>query len=278
MWRWRVRSGGTSSIVCCSTAHGPWCSREVDVVVTSDEVWEARRTSFGSGAANYAAGRPGYPREVVEACLPRGAGRVLDLAAGTGPLTTALLELGLSVVAVEPLDDMRAFVPAAAEAIAGTAEQIPLPDESVDAVFVGQAWHWFDVPKAVAECARVLRPGGTLNPMWNLLDASDPLSLRLSDIAMVDQCSARMLDNPNPPFAANDLFSTPRRTLTRYRLGYTWERVEAFIRSTSVMILAGDDQRDRVLTEAREAMPDGEFELSFICEAWSATKLQGTRQ
>lgn len=241
--------------------------------MTSDEVWEARRTSFGSGAANYAAGRPGYPREVVEACLPRGAGRVLDLAAGTGPLTTALLELGLSVVAVEPLDDMRAFVPAAAEAIAGTAEQIPLPDESVDAVFVGQAWHWFDVPRAVAECARVLRPGGTLNPMWNLLDASDPLSLRLSDLAMHDQCSARMLgDDAAPPFDAAGLFSPPRRTIARYRLPYDLARVAALVASTSVSILASPEDRAATLAAVRAAMPDGDFDLAWVCEAWSAVR------
>ncbi|HWA67313.1 MAG TPA: methyltransferase domain-containing protein [Mycobacteriales bacterium] len=240
--------------------------------MTAQPSWEARRTSFGAGAASYAAGRPGYPREVIERCLPAGAVEVLDLAAGTGPLTAGLLELGLSVVAVEPSDEMRALIPAGARAVAGAAEEIPLPDASVDAIFVGQAWHWFDVPRAVAECARVLRAGGTLTPMWNLLDASDPLSLRLSDIAMIDQCSARMLDDPKPPFTAGDLFSTPRRTLTRYRLGYTWARVEAFIRSTSVMILAGDEERDRVLAEARAAMPDGEFELSFICESWTSQK------
>lgn len=240
--------------------------------MTTDEIWEQRRTSFGAGATNYQAGRPGYPREVLERCLPPGASEVLDLAAGTGPLTAGLLDLGLAVTAVEPLDDMRALIPAAATAIAGTAEDIPLADESVDAVFVGQAWHWFDIPRAVAEIHRVLRPGGTLTPMWNLLDASDPLSLRLSDIAMLDQCSARMLDDPKPPFEAGQLFSPPSRNLTQYRLPYTWPRVEALVRSTSVMILASAEERDRVLTTAHEAMPDGEFELAWICEAWCSTR------
>jgi SAM-dependent methyltransferase len=240
----------------------------------TDAAWEARRTSFGAGAANYRAGRPGYPREVIERCLPSGAREVLDLAAGTGPLTAGLLELGLSVVAVEPLDDMRALIPADARAVAGTAEQIPLPDASVDAVFVGQAWHWFDVPSAVAEIHRVLRPGGTMTPMWNLLDAADPLSLTLSEIAMHDECSARMLgDDATPPYDPAGLFSTPARSVTHYELPYDAARVEALVASTSFSILAAPEERERILATVRDALPDGPFSLSWICEAWSSVKL-----
>jgi SAM-dependent methyltransferase len=241
--------------------------------MTSEATWEARRTSFGAGAANYAAGRPGYPREVIERCLPAGATEVLDLAAGTGPLTTGLLELGLSVVAVEPSDQMRALIPSAARAVAGTAEQIPLPDESVDAIFIGQAWHWFDIPRAVAESHRVLRPGGTLTQMWNLLDASDPLSRTLSDLAMHDECSARMLtDDAVPPYDAVGLFAAPERIITRYDVPYDTARVEALIASTSVSILASDEERRDTWDAVRKAMPAGDFALSWICEAWSAAK------
>jgi len=95
---------------------------------------------------------------------------VLDLAAGTGKLTRLLVERFERVIAVEPLDGMRAvleeLVPEA-EALAGEAEALPLPDASVDAVFVGEAFHWFGGPAAVAEIVRVLRPGGTLVLMWN---------------------------------------------------------------------------------------------------------------
>jgi SAM-dependent methyltransferase len=241
--------------------------------VTTDEIWEARRTSFGAGAANYAAGRPGYPASVLTECLPAGASEVLDLAAGTGPLTAGLLDLGLSVVAVEPLDDMRAHIPAGARALAGTAEDIPLPDASVDAVFIGQAWHWFDIQRAVGEIHRVLRPGGTMTPMWNLLDAEDPRSLALSELAMHDECSARMLgDDAQPPYDPAGLFSEPRRIITRYSVPYDRDRVEALVRSTSFSILAADDDRERTLAAVRDSLPDGEFSLAWICEAWTSIK------
>jgi SAM-dependent methyltransferase len=97
---------------------------------------------------------------------PRGA-RVVDLAAGTGRLTRELLAAGASVTAVEPVDAMRAHITATA-AIGGTAEAIPLADSSLDAVFVAEAFHWFDAAAALPEIARVLRPRGGLAIMWNV--------------------------------------------------------------------------------------------------------------
>ena len=85
---------------------------------------------------------------------------VLDLGAGTGKLTSALRERFARVIAVEPDNAMRAFV--AGESLAGSAEAIPLDDDTVDAVFVGEAFHWFDWEPALAEIARVVRAGGGL--------------------------------------------------------------------------------------------------------------------
>ena len=91
---------------------------------------------------------------------------MVDLAAGTGKLTRILSQRFARVVAVEPDDAMRALI-SGAEALAGTAEDIPLPDGSADAVFCGEAFHWFDGVVALAEIARVLRPRGGLALMWN---------------------------------------------------------------------------------------------------------------
>ena len=241
--------------------------------MTDTADWEQRRTSFGTAAEQYQAGRPGYPREALLQCLPESANEVLDLAAGTGPLTANLLDIGLSVIAVEPLDEMRALIPAPARAIAGTAEQIPLPDESVDAVFIGQAWHWFDIPRAVAEIHRVLRPGGVIAPMWNLLDADDPVSLRLSEVAAPDECSANMQSDEQPPFDPAGLFTAPERLIVPYALPYNRNRVHALISSVSVTIKAPAEERERILDAATNAVPEGNFFLSWICEAWFSVKL-----
>ena len=101
--------------------------------------------------------------------------RVLDLAAGTGKLTRLLVPTGAFVVAVEPVEAMRAALTRSlpeVQALAGTAEAIPLPAASIDAVAVGQAFHWFDGDAALAEIHRVLRPGGRLGLIWNVKDES----------------------------------------------------------------------------------------------------------
>lgn len=131
--------------------------------------------SFGRIAAEYNAVRPEYAPEAVaraqEALRLGPQARVVDLAAGSGTLTRALTRTFADVVAIEPDDDMRAVLARQlpdVELLVGTAEQIPLPDASADAVFVGDAFHWFDGPTAVAELDRVLRPGGGVALLWNL--------------------------------------------------------------------------------------------------------------
>lgn len=130
-------------------------------------------SSFGAVAAAYERGRPPYPPEAVDWLLPAGASRVLDLGAGTGKLTRQLRDRGLDVIAVEPSEGMREQLARAVPGVpvhAGSAEKIPLPDHSVDAVLVAQAWHWVDRSRAVPEVARVLVPGGRLGLVWNIRD------------------------------------------------------------------------------------------------------------
>ena len=138
------------------------------------EVHDRRARSFDGVADAYRRARPTYPSAAVAWVLEIAPGRrVVDLAAGTGKLTQVLVSEGADVVAVEPLDRMRAAleqtVPGV-RALAGTAEQIPLPDASADAVLVAQAFHWFDAARALAEIPRVLVPGGVVGLLWNLRD------------------------------------------------------------------------------------------------------------
>jgi ubiquinone/menaquinone biosynthesis C-methylase UbiE len=141
--------------------------------------------SFDRAAEVYERARPEYPAEAVDWMLPPGAKTVLDLGAGTGKLTRALAARGLEVFAVDPssnmLDQLRAAIPGATVSV-GTAEDIPLADASVDAIVVGQAWHWVDQDAALPSVARVLRPGGTLGLVWNIRDDRVPWVQRLTEV------------------------------------------------------------------------------------------------
>jgi SAM-dependent methyltransferase len=144
-----------------------------------------RASSFARVAREYERGRPGYPREAIEWLLGEKPLEVLDVGAGTGKLTGALLDAGHRVIAVEPLAQMRAILAAglpAARALAGSAEALPLEDASVDAVTVGAAFHWFDQRAALAEIARVLRPPGVLGLLGNGFDVARPWVARVREI------------------------------------------------------------------------------------------------
>ena len=143
---------------------------------------------FARGA-RYERARPGYPADAVDTLL-RACGigpgtRVLDLAAGTGKLTRHLVACGAQVVAIEPVAGMRAQLASNivdAQIHDGTAERIPAADGSMDAVTVGQAFHWFDGPAAVREISRVLAPGGALGLVWNVMDRRVPWVGDLQDL------------------------------------------------------------------------------------------------
>ncbi|WP_422775132.1 class I SAM-dependent methyltransferase, partial [Pseudomonas aeruginosa] len=122
--------------------------------------------------------RPDYPPEIaawLRETIGLHAGMtVIDLGAGTGKFTPRLLETGAQAIAVEPVPQMLEKLSAAlpqVKTLAGTAEAIPLPDESVDAVVCAQSFHWFATPQALAEIRRILKPGGKLGLVWNMRDA-----------------------------------------------------------------------------------------------------------
>jgi SAM-dependent methyltransferase len=136
---------------------------------------EAPPDAFGRTAREYELGRPDWPEELLDRVIAElGLGRdaaVLDLGAGTGKLTRLLVPRFERVVAVEPDNAMRAVleeVVPGAESLAGSGEAIPLDDGDVDAVFSGEAFHWFAGAESMAEIVRVLRPLGALVILWNI--------------------------------------------------------------------------------------------------------------
>ena len=239
----------------------------------TSENWSERRVAFGSAAQAYATGRPSYPVEAVRWALPPDARTVLDLAAGTGKLTERLLELGLDVHAVEPLAEMRAVIPAGARAVDGTAEAIPLPDGSVDAITVGQAYHWFDPPAALAEMRRVLRPGGTIGLFWNLLDDSDPWVAEFTGAIGAEERASEIFADPPPVWTGADGLSEPERGLFSYTETYDADRLVAYVVSRSQTILLPDDERAALVELVRSTAPAGEFALPIVCEAWRGVRL-----
>ncbi|HEX9775661.1 MAG TPA: class I SAM-dependent methyltransferase [Actinomycetota bacterium] len=141
------------------------------------EIHSVAARGFGAAAETYAAARPEYPPAAVDAvveamALPAGH-RVLELGAGTGTFTRALLERGVTVAALEPVRQMRAILAGRSpgvEIMEGSAESIGSPGEAFDAAVAAQAFHWFRFDEAVPEIARVLKPGGTLALVWNVRD------------------------------------------------------------------------------------------------------------
>jgi ubiquinone/menaquinone biosynthesis C-methylase UbiE len=153
------------------------------VIVNRDPFARGPHTAFAEVAGAYERGRPGYPDEAVRWLAGDEPRDVVDLGAGTGKLTRALVALGHRVTAIEPLPEMLEHlleVAPGAFALLGNAEVIPLPDAHADVVTCAQSFHWFDHSLALPEISRVLRPGGRLALVWNSRDDRDPWMARLS--------------------------------------------------------------------------------------------------
>ena len=141
-----------------------------------DSPWRAT-TRFSGRVENYVRYRPGYPAQVVTILADQaGLAResiVADVGSGTGISTRLFLDSGNVVYAVEPNQEMRAAAEtllrgySTFHGVAGTAEATGLAAGSVDFVVAGQAFHWFDVPRARREFLRILRPRGWAVLMWN---------------------------------------------------------------------------------------------------------------
>jgi len=215
--------------------------------------------SFNRVADAYERGRPTWPPEVLDLLPIPDEATVLDVGAGTGKLTRVLAVRYAKVFALEPLAELRAIleerVPQA-EALPGVAEAIPLGVGSVNAVFTGQAFHWFANDVAVAELARVLQPGGVLARLWN--EAIDPNPLPADYRARLDELYEAM---PPPPIP-DDLFEgTPFGKIHEGEVEHEYRssRDDVLAFSASTSWIANRDDRDEVLAGLASLLPEGEY-------------------
>ena len=216
---------------------------------------------FGRAAEAYERGRPDYPAETIAWLTDRLALRpgrtVVDLAAGTGKLTRLLVPTGARVVAVEPVAAMRetlARVVPAAEVVDGTAEAMPLPDGSADAVTVAQAFHWFSTPEALADIHRVLRAGGHLALVWNRRDLNDEL-----EVAVQSMISRHRSGVPThrsgqwmSVFETTELFGPLEQHQVPYHQDLDTAGLVDRVMSTSVMAALPDAERRRAIAEIED--------------------------
>jgi len=247
------------------------------MIVNRDPNARGPYTAFAEVAGAYERGRPEYPEEAVRWLAGDEPRDVVDLGAGTGKLTRALVALGHRVTAIEPLPEMLELLPAAAPgafAILGNAEIIPLPDAHADIVTCAQSFHWFDHPVALPEIARVLRPGGRLALVWNTRDESDPWVARLSAVIGTESIGENDVEEP---IAASGLYAPVERATFRFEQLLGREPLLDLVLSRSYCAKLPPAERTPVL-EAVGALydevagPDG-IRLPYVTECFRAQRV-----
>jgi SAM-dependent methyltransferase len=233
--------------------------------------------TFEEVAVEYDFGRPSWPPEAVAAAgLPRDAD-VLDLGAGTGKLTRVLLGQFDRVIAIEPLDGMRALIPAEASVLAGTAEAIPLADASLDGIFCGESFHWFDWSRALPEIARVLRLGGALTMLWNRgrEDGKRPWPKEVDDL--LTRVSHSPGEKRYQAFAWRDAFAGHpfeplRHEVIPNKEEITTEALVARIGSWSNFTTLPPTEREALLAELRGYLTKPTYRTALETQVWTTRR------
>jgi SAM-dependent methyltransferase len=232
------------------------------------------RLAFGSVAETYDRVRPPYFAPLLdraqEALDLRPTASVLDLAAGSGRLTRELIQRFAKVVAVEPDEEMRTLIDVGT-VLVGTAEAIPLHGGSVDAVFIGEAFHWFDTGRAIAEIARVLRPRGGLAVISTHWWGTEP-ALPEPAITLLREPYNRSSDQRRPRWDSG--FETSPFEPLRYEhfeeeMAVDADALLTLYSTTSALAALHDESRAALLSEVRPYLA-GPYRLPIKHElAWT---------
>lgn len=229
-----------------------------------DRIHITAADGFDTDAERYERARPDYPGDAITWLLETlGAGpdaTIADLGAGTGKLTGALAEAApATIVAVEPVGAMRRLLTERlpeVDVLDGTAEDLPLPRGSVDALAAGQAFHWFEPFAAFTEAHRVLREGGGIGLIWNVRDESVGWMARWTEIvATVSEGAPReRVAAWRDALAATELFDGPETRTFPNPHRVARDLVVDRVASTSFVAALDDEPREELLDEFRELL------------------------
>jgi ubiquinone/menaquinone biosynthesis C-methylase UbiE len=244
------------------------------------ELQHPQSRSFERVADVYERARPEYPAEavawIVEELDLRPGRTVLDLGAGTGKLTRALVPTGAHVIAVEPgeqmLAELRRVLPDV-ESRLGPAEAIPLADDSVDAVTVGQAFHWFRHDEAVPELHRVLRPAGAVALIWNSRDQERPLQREISELIKPFVPEGRPpVGHSARALEQSELFGSVERRTFPFVQQLDADAVADRIASVSFVAAAPPERRAELDRKLRQAVAarGGIVDFAYLTEVYVA--------
>jgi len=255
-----------------------------------------RARAFDAWAVDYERFRPGYPAALFDAIaarlgLPRDAS-VVDLGTGTGKVARAAAARGWVVTAVDPGEPMLAVLRerAAAEGVAidvvqAAAEDTGLAAASFDAALAGEAYHWFDAPAALAEMARIVRPGGGIAFFWNVGDKADsPIVAGERDLVAEYGIDGSDVRRPGPlpetreAIRAAGAFDEPEFIQVPHVVGMSRAEYVGLAQTKSHLRTAPADLQERY-GRAFAAMlaglgigPSDRFEVPYVVDCWIAKR------
>jgi len=250
-----------------------------------------RARSFGLAASTYERFRPLPPLEAVTWALGGSTGVVVDLGAGTGALTRQLVALGQQVIAVEPDAAMREEFcrqVQSTEVRAGTGEDLPFDNASVDAIVASTSWHWVDPVAGLSEAARVLRPGGTLAALWTGVDPESEFIQQARAILSTSDSDSELratvafergADRHELQILDGFPFDAPQNEKFHFTQDLTADQLVGLLSTMSWIILMDESRRNSMLETARRLLRDAlgvegdvTVPLEFECDVFRTVR------